>query len=70
LSDLLDYENAQIAHLNEKALNGLVKETKEENSKMRLLTVSLIVISSAEEETKQYIGTINSRCSGCVYARS
>ncbi|KAE8443567.1 hypothetical protein EG329_001729 [Mollisiaceae sp. DMI_Dod_QoI] len=38
LSDLLDYENAQIAHLNEQALNGLVKETKEENSKMRVLT--------------------------------
>jgi hypothetical protein len=40
LSDLLDYENAQIAHSNEKALNGLVKETKDENSKMRILTVS------------------------------
>jgi hypothetical protein len=39
LSDLLDYENAQIAQLNEKSLNGLVKESKEENSKMRLLTV-------------------------------
>jgi len=38
LSDLLDYENAQIAHLNEQALNGLVKETKDENSKMRILT--------------------------------
>ncbi|KAH8651810.1 hypothetical protein BGZ60DRAFT_420312 [Tricladium varicosporioides] len=38
LSDLLDYENAQIAHLNEKALNGLVRETKEENSRMRVLT--------------------------------
>jgi hypothetical protein len=37
---LLDYENAQIAHSNEKALNGLVKETKDENSKMRILTVS------------------------------
>lgn len=37
---MLDYENAQIAHLNERALNGLVKETKEENSKMRILTVS------------------------------
>lgn len=42
LSDLLDYENAQIAHLNERALNGLVKETKEENSKMRILTVCLV----------------------------
>ena len=40
LSDLLDYENAQIAHLNERALNGLVAETKEENSKMRVLSVS------------------------------
>jgi len=38
LSDLLDYENAQIAHSNEQALNGLVAETKEENSKMRVLT--------------------------------
>ncbi|KUJ21645.1 uncharacterized protein LY89DRAFT_729158 [Mollisia scopiformis] len=38
LSDLLDYENAQIAQVNEKALNGLVKETKDENSKMRVLT--------------------------------
>lgn len=38
LSNLLNYENAQIAHLNEKSLNGLAKETKEENSKMRLLT--------------------------------
>lgn len=38
LSDLLDYENAQIAHQNEKSLNKLVQKTNEENSKMRLLT--------------------------------
>jgi hypothetical protein len=42
LSDLLDYENAQIAHSNERALNGLVMETKEENSKMRILSVSVL----------------------------
>jgi hypothetical protein len=40
LSDLLDYENAQIAHHNEVSLNKLVQESKDENSKMRLLTVS------------------------------
>ncbi|PVH74785.1 hypothetical protein DL98DRAFT_19703 [Cadophora sp. DSE1049] len=38
LSDLLDYENAQIANHNEKSLNDLAKESKEENSKMRILT--------------------------------
>ncbi|TVY81366.1 Serine/threonine-protein kinase dkf-1 [Lachnellula suecica] len=38
LSDLLNYENAQIAHHNEKSLNDLAKESKEENSKMRILT--------------------------------
>jgi hypothetical protein len=40
LSDLLDYENAQVAHHNEVSLNKLVQESKEENSKMRMLTVS------------------------------
>lgn len=39
LSDLLDYENAQIAHLNAKSLSGLTKESKDENLKMRMLTV-------------------------------
>jgi hypothetical protein len=39
LSDLLEYENAQIGHLNGKSLNGLVKETKDENVKMMILTV-------------------------------
>lgn len=38
LSDLLEYENAQIGHLNEQSLNGLVKETKDENAKMMILT--------------------------------
>jgi hypothetical protein len=36
---LLEYENAHIGHLNEKSLNGLVKETKDENAKMMILTV-------------------------------
>ncbi|KAH8817013.1 hypothetical protein F5884DRAFT_241855 [Xylogone sp. PMI_703] len=38
LSDLLNYENAHIAQANEKILNDLMKEAKEENSKMRILT--------------------------------
>ncbi|TVY48837.1 hypothetical protein LOCC1_G001672 [Lachnellula occidentalis] len=39
LTDWLDYENAQVAHLNQMSLNGLIKETKEENIQMRILTV-------------------------------
>ncbi|TVY57550.1 hypothetical protein LCER1_G002864 [Lachnellula cervina] len=38
LTDWLDYENAQVAHLNQMSLNGLIKETKEENIQMRILT--------------------------------
>jgi hypothetical protein len=41
LSDLLKYQNAKITQSNETALNGLIKETKDENSKMRILTVRL-----------------------------
>jgi hypothetical protein len=43
LSDLLEYENAKIAHLNEKSLNRLVEETRDEHSKMTILTVSDVV---------------------------
>ena len=39
LSDLLEYDNAQVAHLNSRSLSGLTKESKDENFKMRLLTV-------------------------------
>ncbi|KAF4635972.1 hypothetical protein G7Y89_g2100 [Cudoniella acicularis] len=54
LSDLLDYENAQIAHLNEKALNGLVTETKDENSKMRVLTRTLKEVKQVQGILHQY----------------
>lgn len=50
LSDLLSYENAQIAHLNGKALNNLVKETKDENSKIRILTVSNYYIKREKKQ--------------------
>jgi hypothetical protein len=40
LSDLLNCENAQIAHVNEKSLNKPMKESKEEKRQMRILSVS------------------------------
>jgi len=40
---LLGYENALIAQKNERALAVLAKETKDENSKMRILSVSPLV---------------------------
>lgn len=44
LSDLLDYENAQIAHLNRKSLFRIAAESKDENSKIRkILTVITLI---------------------------
>ena len=42
LSVLLDYLNAQIGHANGNSLNELATETKEENSKMRILSVRFV----------------------------
>ncbi|KAH7386569.1 hypothetical protein BKA64DRAFT_646116 [Cadophora sp. MPI-SDFR-AT-0126] len=38
ISDALSYENAQVTNLNAKSLHDLAQESKEENSKMRILT--------------------------------
>jgi len=54
LSDLLEYDNAQVAHLNSRSLSGLTKESKDENFKMRLLTVVdflIIVLNCANSIT-------------------
>lgn len=39
ISDVLAYENAQVMNLNGRSLYELTQESKEENSKMRILTV-------------------------------
>jgi hypothetical protein len=42
LSDFLEYQNSRIALLNDKSLNVLVEETRDENIKTRSLTVSAV----------------------------
>ena len=41
MSDLLNYEDAQMSHHNGISLNKLVEESKNESSKLRALTVSM-----------------------------
>ncbi|KAK0111784.1 hypothetical protein ONS96_001053 [Cadophora gregata f. sp. sojae] len=55
LSDLLDYENAQIANHNEKSLNDLAKESKEENSKMRILTERSTQDAAGKRATNEHL---------------
>jgi hypothetical protein len=46
LSDFLEYQNARITLLNDKSLNSLMEKTRDENTKMRSLTVSGVPTTS------------------------
>jgi hypothetical protein len=55
LSDFLEYQNAQVALINDKSLNSLVKETRDENTKMRSLTVSAVSATCVSVPSSKYL---------------